>query len=364
MNATVHVNLGPRSYDIKLGNHLLQDAAAHIKSLVLSRRYIVVTDTNVGDRYAAAIVEPLQTSSTRCSLLTIPAGEVSKSHSEAYRLWNELLRHGADRHTVVIALGGGVVGDLAGFVAATFARGLPYIQVPTTLLAQVDSSVGGKVAINLDAAKNMVGCFWQPRYVLIDPSLLHSLPKREYVAGLAEVVKYGVIRDRALFGQLERHTAAILEQETVVLESIIARCCQIKADVVQADEREESGERAILNYGHTFAHALEAVTHYGTYLHGEAVAWGMRCAARLAEQLDMVGAEFVGRQDAILDAFGLQIDTKTVDKSQLLRAMQHDKKSHQGGLQFVLPDQIGNVRLVGDIEAERIEHAMSASWRA
>jgi 3-dehydroquinate synthase len=266
---------------------------------------------------------------------------------------------GADRQTNIIAVGGGVVGDLAGFVAATYARGIPYIQVPTTLLAQVDSSVGGKVGVNLSQAKNMVGAFWQPAAVWIDTQTLQTLPEREYRSGLAEVVKYGVILDAEFFARLERDAAALNERQGSVLQEVIARCCRLKANVVEADEREESGHRAVLNYGHTFAHALEAVTGYGQLLHGEAVSIGMMCAARLAHSLNRVDAAFVERQFALLIALGLPVTLPKIDIDDFLAAMLHDKKSKHGELQFVLPTVLGHVELVSNVDVAYVRAALA-----
>ena len=235
----------------------------------------------------------LKSAGAKVDTLVVESGEQSKSVAEADRLWRKLLELGADRKTLIVAVGGGVVGDLAGFVAATYARGLPFAQVPTTLLAQVDSSVGGKVGINLPDAKNMVGAFWQPVGVLADTETLKTLPEREYRAGLAEVVKYGVILDAEFFARLERDAAALSAKQAKVLAPVIERCCRLKADVVEADEREETGHRAVLNYGHTFCHALEAATGYNTLLHGEGVSIGMMCTARLAQRLKRVDEQFV-----------------------------------------------------------------------
>jgi 3-dehydroquinate synthase len=278
----------------------------------------------------------------------------------AEQLWEQLLDQGADRQTVVVALGGGVVGDLAGFVAATFARGLRFVQIPTTLLAQVDSSVGGKVGINLPGAKNMVGAFWQPRGVLIDVDVLGTLPEREYRAGLAEVVKYGVIQDAEFFAYLEANIAPINARDAAVLTHIVQRACRLKADVVEQDEREETGLRSILNYGHTFCHALEAATGYEQLLHGEGVAIGMMCAARLAERLGRVDAAFVERQRALLDALGLPLDVPDVDHDELIELMYRDKKVERGRLRFVLPARLGHVELVRDVEPDEIQAALAA----
>jgi 3-dehydroquinate synthase len=259
---------------------------------------------------------------------------------------------------LVVAIGGGVVGDLAGFVAATFARGLDFYQVPTTLLAQVDSSVGGKVGVNLPGAKNMVGAFWQPRGVLVDVDVLQSLPDREYRAGLAEVVKYGVILDADFFAYLESHVDAINAKDPVALTHIVQRSCRLKADVVEQDERETTGLRAALNYGHTFAHAFEALGDYAELLHGEAVAAGMRCAARLAARLGRLDVATVERQDALLAALGLKLDPPAVDGQEMLRAMHRDKKATAGRLRFILPDRIGRVELVDDVPDDSVLAAL------
>ena len=240
--------------------------------------------------------------------MTVPAGESSKSTGIAEELWKQLLSLGADRKSVIVALGGGVVGDLAGFVAATYGRGIRFVQIPTTLLATVDSSVGGKVGINLPGAKNMVGAFWQPQSVLIDVNVLQSLPARDYHAGLAEVVKYGVIQDEGFLQSTGKQCRLILDRDPEFMRDVIARCCELKAYVVENDERETTGLRAILNYGHTFCHAIEACTGYGTYMHGEAVAIGMLCASRLAESLNRITAEDTARQRDLLEQLNLPID--------------------------------------------------------
>ncbi len=291
-------------------------------------------------------------------MLVIEAGEQSKDIDTAAGLWEQLLAVGTDRKSVVFAVGGGVIGDLAGFIAATYARGVPFVQVPTTLLAQVDSSVGGKVGINLSGAKNMVGAFWQPAGVLIDTAVLKTLPDREYRAGLAEVVKYGVILDAEFFEYLERNISELNQRDASVLEHVVARCCRLKADVVEADERETAGLRAVLNYGHTFCHALETVTGYGEFLHGEAVSLGMLCASRLAERLGRVDAAFTSRQHELLAALNLPVDFPDVNHSQLLDAMTHDKKVEHGRLRFVLPTRMGHVELVGDVPEEDVLAAL------
>lgn len=357
----VHVDLAERGYEIAIGSGNLAAAGEFIKSCCRASHVVVITDSNVQAVHAAAVVESLATAGLRVDQVVIPPGEATKSVAEAEQLWRALLKFGTDRKSVVAAVGGGVVGDLAGFIAATYARGIAFVQFPTTLLAQVDSSVGGKVGVNLPGAKNMVGHFWQPHGVLIDIDALLTLPVRDYRSGLAEVVKYGVILDEAFFEFLAANVAAINARQTDVLGQIVARCCQLKADVVKADEREETGIRAVLNYGHTFCHALEAVTDYGTFLHGEAVAIGMLCASRLAESLGRIDQQATRRQHDLLLALGLPVVVPDLDRQLLMDAMQHDKKTVGGRLRFVLPTRIGHVELVEDVPADMARAAFDDS---
>lgn len=355
----LRVDLGPRSYDIEVGRGTL----AALPDFLLKRQAvshaIVVTDSGVEALHAAPAAEALAAAGITCDLLVVEAGEGSKSLAVAESLWCKLLELETDRKSIVVALGGGVVGDLAGFVAATYGRGLALVQVPTTLLAQVDSSVGGKTGINLPGAKNMVGAFWQPIGVLVDPAVLATLPDREYRSGLAEVVKYGVILDSNLFEFLEQHVSQINARDADTLAHVIARCCRLKADVVEQDEREESGLRAVLNYGHTFGHALEATTGYATWLHGEAVAIGMMQAARLAERLGRVDSRLVARQKQLLTALHLPVASDRIDRDALMAAMLHDKKVAHGQLRFILPDRIGHVELVGSISPDLVRTILS-----
>jgi 3-dehydroquinate synthase len=354
----LHVNLRERAYDIVIGSGTLAGVGTFSISRTRAKHAVVITDRNVEQRYAHPVAESLSAAGCQVEVLVVSPGEASKSIAAASVLWEKLLELGADRKTLVVAAGGGVIGDLAGFIAATFARGLEFIQVPTTLLAQVDSSVGGKVGINLPTAKNMVGAFWQPRGVMIDIAVLDSLPDREYRAGLAEVVKYGVIMDVEFFEYLEQHIAGIDRRDHEVLTHIVARCCRLKADVVEQDEREETGLRSILNYGHTFCHALEAASGYGELLHGEGVAIGMVCAARLAQSLGRIGAAVVQRQNDLISALGLPVSVPDVDHEQLLSLMNRDKKAEHGRLRFVLPSRIGHVELVGDVEEATVRAAL------
>ena len=357
-SAGVHVDLGSRSYDIAIGSGNLAQAGPLLSAAGAVNHAVVVTDEHVEKPHAISVMESLSESVAKVDLIVVEAGEASKSVESAGALWQGLLELGADRKTVVVAVGGGVIGDLAGFVAATFARGLRFMQVPTTLLAQVDSSVGGKVGINLPDAKNMIGAFWQPLAVLIDTATLATLPEREYLSGLGEVVKYGVILDAEFFAYLENHIEALRRRDGDVLAHTVARCCRLKADVVEKDEREETGLRAVLNYGHTYAHAFETLTGYGTLLHGEAVAIGMLCASRLAERLGRIDHELTERQQRLLAALGLPVAVPKLNRQKILDVMLHDKKVQQGRLRFILPTRLGHVELVGDLDPADVSAAL------
>jgi 3-dehydroquinate synthase len=322
---------------------------------------VVITDENVQEPHAVRATESLVREGIDVELIAIAPGEPSKSVEMADSLWQGILDLGADRKSIVVAVGGGVVGDLAGFVAATFARGLRFFQVPTSLLSQVDSSVGGKVGINLPKAKNMVGAFYQPAGVLIDTATLATLPANEFRSGMAEVVKYGVILDADFFAYLESHVAEIGARQEEALAYIIAQCCRLKADVVRQDEHETTGLRAVLNYGHTYGHAFESLSGYGNLLHGEGVSIGMCCAARLAYRLKRVDAKFVDRQQKLLEAFGLPTAVPNIDRDKILESMRHDKKVAHGDLKFVLPDRMGHVESVGGIDAKEIAAALDGS---
>ena len=358
MATTIRVALGQRSYDIEIARGSLSNTAAFIEQRLKCTHAVVVTDANVRLPHAEVVASSLSSARIKADVLSVPAGEGSKSVEQADRLWQELVRLKADRKTVIVAVGGGVVGDLAGFIAATYARGLAFIQIPTTLLAQVDSSVGGKVGINLPQAKNIVGAFWQPAGVLIDLDVLNTLPDREYRSGLAEVVKYGVILDAAFFEYLEANVEALNSRQPHALEHIVARSCQLKADVVQQDERELTGVRAVLNYGHTFCHAIETVTGYGRFLHGEAVAIGMVYASRLAEILGRIDQHLTGRQATLLTRLGLPTAVTGLNPDELLTSMQHDKKAEHGRLRFVLPTRLGHVELVQGVDSALVRQVL------
>ena len=354
----VHVSLGDRSYDIAIGAGLLRQSGPIAMALGSLSQAIIITDDNVQTPHAQSVATSLADMGVDVDILVVPAGEESKSLATAAELWQQVLDCGADRKSWIVAVGGGVIGDLAGFIAATFTRGLRFLQVPTSLLAHVDSSVGGKVGVNLPTAKNMVGAFWQPTGVVIDTDVLSTLPEREYRSGMAEIVKYGVILDAEFFDYLEQHIDELNSRDAACLRHTISRCCRLKADVVERDEREETGLRAVLNYGHTFAHAFEAIAGYGELLHGEAVSIGMQCAARLAERLGRIDRQLVQRQQHLLEALKLPVGTPRLDEGALLAAMQRDKKVEHGRLRFVLPTRLGHVELVGGIDADSVRHAL------
>ena len=350
-STTVRVELADRSYEIQIGSDNLSSIGELVAELGDVSHAIIITDSNVRDLYGETVLKSLSQCDLQVDIMTVPAGESSKSVGILEELWKQMLSLGADRKSVVIALGGGVVGDLAGFVAASYGRGIRFVQIPTSLLATVDSSVGGKVGVNLPGAKNMVGAFWQPQAVLIDVAVLQSLPARDYQAGLAEVVKYGVIQDENFFSRLENNVGLILERDPEFMRDVIARCCELKAYVVENDERETTGLRAILNYGHTFCHAIEACTGYGTYMHGEAVAIGMLCASRLAEMLGRVTEDETQRQQNLLEQLHLPIALPDdLEREPMVEAMKRDKKTEHGKIRFILPTKIGHVELVDNVD--------------
>ena len=340
----VKVPLGHRGYSILIGPGLLPRLGAECAKLKLGRRCALISDRNVVARFARVAMASLKAAGFEPVLITVPAGETAKSLKTVQACYDQLAAHRLERTSFIVALGGGVVGDLAGFVAATYLRGVPFVQVPTTLLAQVDSSVGGKVGVNLKAGKNLVGAFYQPKLVLCDLDTLRSLPGREFRAGLAEVIKYGIIYDEALFECLENRLAKLLKLDPKLLGEVVARCCEIKADVVGQDET-ETGLRAILNFGHTIGHAIENSIGYGKYLHGEAISIGQVAAAELScEVLGLCG----GCAERIRDLFrraGLptEIRLTPAHRARLLAAMKLDKKVSGGEIRFVLAEEIGKV---------------------
>ncbi|MGO8838305.1 MAG: 3-dehydroquinate synthase [Limisphaerales bacterium] len=356
---TVSVQLGNRSYAIKIAPGLIDQLGRECARLKLGPRCAIITDTNVGRRFAKAAFNSLATTGFSSSLIVIPAGETAKSLKTVQTCYDLLAAHRLERKSFIVALGGGVVGDLAGFVAATYLRGIAFVQVPTTLLAQVDSSVGGKVGVNLKAGKNLVGAFYQPRLVLCDLDTLRTLPEREFRAGLAEVIKNGIIYDARLFAQLERDLPKLLRREPRTLAAVVARCCEIKADIVGQDET-ENGLRAILNFGHTIGHAIENISGYGKHLHGEAIAIGQVATAKLSSELTGLSGGDAGRIRDLFKRAGLptQIKLKPAQRQKLLAAMRFDKKVSGGEIKFVLAKKIGRVEFGHKVSATLIETAL------
>jgi len=357
----LRVPLGKRSYDIQIGTGLLARVGVQCARLGLGCRCAIISDTNVAPRYGHSVRKALTQAGFAADLIIIPAGETAKSLRTVEACYYQLAKHRLERQSFIVALGGGVVGDLAGFAAATYLRGLPFVQVPTTLLAQVDSSVGGKVGLNLKAGKNLVGAFHQPRLVLCDLRTLNSLPPREYRAGLAEVIKYGIIYDAALFGRLERDLPRVLRRDPACLAAIVARCCEIKAQVVRQDET-EGGLRAILNFGHTIGHALEAISAYGKYLHGEAIAIGQVAAAQLSARVLGMPRQDAQRIEQLFERAGLPTRVKLTapQRRKLIAAMKLDKKVSSGEVKFVLVRRIGAVEFGQRVPSALIERALNS----
>jgi 3-dehydroquinate synthase len=356
---TVSVQLGSRSYAIKIAPGLLKRLGAECARLNLGPRCAVITDANVGRFFARAALRSLSAAGLEPVLIAVPAGEKSKRLTVVEDCYNQLAAHRLERKSFIVALGGGVVGDLAGFVAATYLRGIPFVQVPTTLLAQVDSSVGGKTGVNLKAGKNLAGAFYQPRLVLCDLDTLKTLPKREYISGLAEVVKYGIIYDAALFSRIERNLPKLLKRYGTTLAAVVARCCEIKAEVVSQDETED-GLRAILNFGHTIGHAIENSSGYGKFLHGEAISIGQVAAAGLSQKILGLPANDAGRIEKLFVQAGLPVRIKlnASQRQKLFAAMKLDKKTSDGEIKFVLAQRIGKVVWGRKVPAGLIEQAL------
>jgi 3-dehydroquinate synthase len=336
----VTVGLGARSYPIWIGRNQLANLTAALDDVAFPRRVGVVTNPTVGALYGEQLIAALRTGQREVNVVQIPDGEQYKTLATLEQLYDTLIDWRFDRYCGLLALGGGVIGDLTGFAAATYLRGIPFVQVPTTLLAQVDSSVGGKTGVNHPQGKNLIGAFYQPRHVHIDVTVLQTLPPREYAAGLAEVVKYGVIRDAAFFAWLESERETLAARDLEALEHAVMRSCQIKADVVESDENEQ-GLRAILNYGHTFGHAVETLAGYGVIRHGEAVAIGMVMAARSAARSGLGSERDVARLSLLLRGFGLPVEPPQFPAEDYLAVMRHDKKSREGGIRLVLNHGIG-----------------------
>ncbi len=357
---TLQVELGERGYPIAIGPNLLDDTAL-VTSQLAGERVAIVTNTVVAPLYLARLTASLLAAGKKITTIVLPDGEEEKNWSSLMLIFDALLADKCDRKTTIVALGGGVVGDMAGFAAATYMRGVPLVQIPTTLLAQVDSSVGGKTGINHPLGKNMIGAFYQPRAVIADTATLATLPLRELSAGLAEVIKHGAIIDTVFFDWIEGNIAALMAREPAALAHAIQRSCEIKADIVRQDER-ESGLRAILNFGHTFAHAIEAGLGFGTWLHGEAVGCGMVMAADLSCRLGFIDAHARDRLTALVKASGLPVVAPDLGGGTWLELMQVDKKNEGGTIKFILLRPLGTA-LITTVPEDILMQTLSACSR-
>ena len=358
--STVHVALDDRSYDITIANGILAHTG-EITRMALgekTRKLAIISNPKVYPLFGEIIEKSLKKAGFQTLTHLMPDGERAKTLKTAEKTWSFLLANHFERGDAIVALGGGVVGDLAGFVAACFQRGIEFIQIPTTLLAQIDSSVGGKTAVNHPLGKNMIGAFHQPKAVIIDPAVLQTLPPRELRAGLFEAIKHGIIRDASVFELIGNNQTKIEALDAELMSEIVKRNCEIKVSVVAADEREK-GVRRILNYGHNIGHALEAVTHYRRLKHGEAIGYGMKAEANLAAKIGVLSAAHQEEICAVIDSFGTLPTIKDLNVSEIIAAMAHDKKASNGKLPFILPTKIGDVMIRDDVEAKAIRTSVN-----
>lgn len=355
---TVKVSLGEKSYHILIGYPL--DAIGKVlKKYTKGIKSLIVTNPTIAEYYLETVKGSLQQYGFQVFVAQVPDGEEHKSQTEASRLYAKCVEYRLERQSMIVGLGGGVIGDLAGYVAATFMRGLPIVQVPTTLLAQVDSSVGGKVAVNLPEGKNLVGSFYQPFLVYIDLAVLQTLPVEEMEVGMAEVIKYGIILDKKFFEYLEKKMGKLRELDMGVLERVVGRCCELKAGVVEKDEKEK-GLRSILNFGHTLGHALETLTDYKKYKHGEAVAIGMVGACGIAEKMGMLKKEARDRIEHLIEKAGLPVRIGArLSVDSIVQALSLDKKVRAGKVRFVLPEKIGRVIVRNDVPEDIVRDVVA-----
>jgi 3-dehydroquinate synthase len=358
MMQTLNVALGDRAYPIHIGRGLLKQPELILPHLK-RKQVAIVTNTTVAPLYLEKLTKPLKENGVSVIEIVLPDGEAYKNSDTLNLIYNSLLQNHCERSTTLIALGGGVIGDLTGYAAATYLRGVPFIQIPTTLLSQVDSSVGGKTGINHPLGKNMIGAFYQPKVVLADIDTLQTLPKRELSAGVAEVIKYGLIRDADFFDWLETNIHALMELDEVIISYAIYRSCQNKADVVAADEH-EAGERALLNLGHTFGHAIENAMGYGVWLHGEAVAAGTMLAADLSQRMGWLNDVEVKRIHALLTASSLPLRAPSLGIKKYLDLMQSDKKVENGKIRLVLQQGIGKAVITSDYDADKLKQTLES----
>lgn len=355
--AELIVGLGERSYPIIIENGCLAKVGMHLKQTDIAKRYCVVTDDTVAELYGDGFVGSLRDAGLEVELIVFPSGEQSKSIKMLGELSSKLAKLGFDRKDAIIAFGGGVTGDLAGFLASSYMRGIPFVQIPTTLLSQVDSSVGGKTGVDIPEGKNLVGAFYQPKAVYIDPSVLMTLAPEELLGGLAEVIKYGVIRDEEFFTFLEQNRTGILNLDQQLIEKTIQTCCTIKADVVAEDER-EGGVRRILNYGHTIGHAVEAASDF-SLIHGLAVSIGMVAAARLAVLNNQLSENDAERVIQILSSYGMPTEVpEGLDRKRIKEYLLTDKKAVAGNVFYVLPTRIGDTVFTDQVSEEQVDQVL------
>ena len=359
----IQVDLGTRSYSIHVGNGLIHQAGPLVKKLHSSRRTVVISSRTILSLHGDHLLRSLTRAGLGVESVIIPEGERFKTLATVEKIYRVLSRLRASRYTLLIAFGGGVIGDIAGFAAASYLRGLPYVQIPTTLLAQIDSSIGGKTGVNLPSGKNLVGAFHQPRAVIVDPVLLSTLPPRELRSGLYEAIKYGVIRSTRLLELVERSHKRFPRRDKKSLQQVITECTQIKAEIVSRDET-ESELRMVLNYGHTLGHALEAATHYKTFTHGEAIGHGMILANQLAEQLNGLAPSEAARINASIEDIAPLPKPKRLRWSDVYRHMLSDKKFVDQKFRFVLPSRVGHVDIVKDVPQSAVQGVLRAYLHA
>ena len=355
--AEVQVGLGKRSYPIYVERGVLDAVGADLARRAIGNRYAIITDTNVQKLYGEQLVTSMTDAGLDAKLFPFPAGEKSKTLFTVEALASRMAMAGFDRHDAIVALGGGVTGDIAGFLASAYMRGIPFVQVPTSLLAQVDSSVGGKTGVDLPEGKNLFGAFYQPKAVYIDIGVLETLPREELLGGLAEVIKYGVIRDAEFFTFLEEYRRKILQLEEDVIEKMICRCCEIKAEVVAADEH-EGGLRKILNYGHTIGHAIEGASNY-QLIHGLAVAIGMVAASRISQMRETLSGREAERIYSVISAYGMPVTVPAyLDRGLIKRYLKTDKKAVKGNVFYILPEAIGSTYITDEVSGEMIDSVL------
>jgi 3-dehydroquinate synthase len=349
--------LGPQSYDIQVANGLRHRLHECLTPWNQGQQWLVLTQQTILDHYQD-VIESLRDHGFKIEIVVVPADESAKDIRHAEQVWTDMVKMGCDRSSVLLALGGGVVGDLGGFVASTYMRGIPVIQIPTTLLAMIDSAIGGKTAVNLEAGKNLVGAIYQPKAVLVDPGFLQTLPERNVVSSLAEAVKYGFIRDQSIFDTIEsRFDDLVALNDQALLTEIIAKSCNIKSQIV-ANDQFENGERRLLNYGHTIGHAFETIRQYSGLYHGEAVLYGMKCANFISHKRGFLDAAQYHRAQAVLDKFPLP-DLGEIDPDRVLEIVSHDKKNINGKLKFILIDSIGNGLVCDTVTSDDIVESLS-----